>query len=340
MFGFDTLKTSRACRLDLVAPAHVAKLQATAETAVQGRGASAALRLEPATLDGNHFRRVMEFTSASYEGESCSQIVCRRADSDRNWRAKSKNCASAIKSPDCSNRRHLPARARGCGGRHRKQRCAHGLLLLEPDHYVQLMQENRARRPRRPRCRAGRPPAWRHRRERHRGPLRRTPVRGAARNSEHEHTAQLAEKLRRRLCRSRGGGGTRSLNATVSIAASRSARRSRRSPDPRQGQPWRAVVGRRGRNRAEIFDPSAVDRAEESASRPGCHASRPLDGNGFTLPTSLCQPARRTRRELRALPAHAGQCRRPGAALDVPADREEHGLMWEIDRWVVGGRSR
>ena len=120
MFGFESFEDIEGMSLlDLIAPQHVDELQAAAQAAVQGRGAAAALRdSRRATLDGNSFPAVMEFTAATYEGEACLQIVFRRQDGrTRNSPREVEELRQRDQVTGLLNRADLPARARGRGRR-------------------------------------------------------------------------------------------------------------------------------------------------------------------------------------------------------------------------------
>jgi len=93
-----------------------------------------------------------------------------------------------------------------------------------------------------------------------------------------------------------------------------------------------------GGNRAEIFDPGAVDRAEEERVQAWVtHLREALDHDRFLL---HFQPVVSLQGETGAM--YEAYIRLDvGSGEMVPPLRfqqiaEEHGLLWEIDRWVVG----
>ena len=125
MFGFDTFEDIEGMSLlDLVAPAHVASFKQLLKQLSKGEAPPPRYELEARDLDGNSFPAVMEFTTASYEGEACIQIVFRRRGFGPGTRARSRRTAPARPGHRPAQSRHLPARARGCGRRHRQQRRA------------------------------------------------------------------------------------------------------------------------------------------------------------------------------------------------------------------------
>ena len=293
------------------------------------------------------FPAVMEFTPATYEGETCLQIVFRRQETrTRNSRAKSRSCASATRSPACST--------------------APTFLRALEDAVAGTAAERRAPRPAAARARPLRaaccrtsawtpPTTWSPR-----SPQRLRSARSApndvaarfgehqfavlARNSDHEQHHALAEnaarRLRRRTC-SRSAAA-RSTPPSAS-AACRSARRSPASPQilAKASQGLQSAIGVGG-NRVEIFDPGARrPRRGRARRRPGSQRIRDaLDGDQFVLHyqpvISLHGDAGR---DVRGAAAHAG--RRP-ARLVQPLTflpiAEEHGLLWR--NRPLGGRPR
>ena len=97
--------------------------------------------LEARDQEGNHFPAVMEFTPAFYEGEPCVQIVFRRQESDPELAREVEELRQRDQATGLLNRptflQHLETAVAGTAqsGAH------HGFLLVEPDHFVRLMQE-------------------------------------------------------------------------------------------------------------------------------------------------------------------------------------------------------
>src|SRR5690606_33369482 len=96
--------------------------------------------IEARTLDGTGFRAVMEFTSASYEGEVCQQVVLRRQELDPELAREVEELRHRDHATGLLNRASFlrtledaVADAADSGGRK-------GLLLVEPDHYAHLLQ--------------------------------------------------------------------------------------------------------------------------------------------------------------------------------------------------------
>ncbi len=341
MFGFDTFEDIEGMSLlDLVAPAHVASFKQLLKQLSKGEPPPPRYELEARDLDGNSFPAVMEFTTASYEGESCIQIVFRRADSDPELAREVEELRQRDQVTGLLNRATFLRALEDAVAGTANNGAHHGLLLLEPDHYVQLMQEIGL---------DASDDLIASFAGRLRGVLGESDIAARfgehqfavlARNSEHEHTTQLAENLRAAFADHVVEVGTRSLNATVSIGGvqigEKIASVTQILAKASHGVQSSAGVGG---NRAEIFDPSAVDRAEEERVQAWVtRIQAALDGNGFVL---HYQPVISLRGELGEM--YEAFLRMQGTAGDdmvQPATflpiAEEHGLMWEIDRWVVG----
>jgi multidomain signaling protein FimX len=160
-----------------------------------------------------------------------------------------------------------------------------------------------------------------------------------AHGSDHVQTARLAERLRAAFADHVLEVGQRSLNATVSIGGVQIGEKiaSVTQVLAKASQGVQSAIGVGG-NRAEIFDPGAVDRAEEERVQAWVERVREaIDGNRFVLHyqpiVSLHgEPGEMYEAYLR-MRAGQGELVPPLAFLQIA---EEHGLLWEIDRWVTG----
>lgn len=342
MFGFETFEDLEGMSLlDLVAPAHVASFKQLLKQMSKGEAPPPRYELEARDAEGNGFPAVMEFSPASYEGEACLQVVFRRADleADPELSRELEELRQRDQTTGLLNRatflRALEDAVAGTAhsGAH------HGLLLLEPDHYVQLMQE------------IGLDAAddlVAALADRVRGVLGDNDIAARfgehqfavlARNSEYQRTVQLAESLRTAVSEHVIEVGSRSLTATMSIGGvqigEKIASVTQVLAKASHGVQSSAGVGG---NRAEIFDPSAVDRAEEERVQAWvARIQAALDSNGFVL---HYQPVISLRGEPGEMYEAFLRLQGSGDELVSPSTflpiAEEHGLMWEIDRWVVG----
>jgi diguanylate cyclase (GGDEF)-like protein len=215
---------------------------------------------------------------------------------------------------------------------------AHGLLLVEPDHFVKLMQEIGldaaddliAALAERLRSALG-PDDIAARFGEHQFAV-------LSRNSDHVGTVALADRVRASFADHVFPVGARSLSATVSIGGVQIGEKiaSVTQVLAKANQGVQSSIGVGG-NRTEIFDPSAVDRAEEERIQAWVTRLRDaLDNDRFLF---HYQPVINLQGESGAmyeayirLDAGAGETVPPLSFLQIA---EEHGLLWEIDRWVV-----
>ena len=81
MFGFESFEDIEGMSLlDLVASKKVDEFKKLLKQLSKGETPPPRYETEAVTLDGNHFPAVMEFTQATYEGESCLQVVLRKQE--------------------------------------------------------------------------------------------------------------------------------------------------------------------------------------------------------------------------------------------------------------------
>src|SRR5207342_3226730 len=106
MFGFDSFEDIEGMSLlDLVGPQYVDDFKQLLKSLSKGEPAPPRYELEARDIEGNAFPAVMEFTPAVYEGEHACRSSCAARRPTLNWHAKSRNCASATRSPGCSTAR-------------------------------------------------------------------------------------------------------------------------------------------------------------------------------------------------------------------------------------------
>ena len=302
------------------------RLQAAAQADVQGRAAAAALRGR-----GPHARR-QPFPG----GDGVHPRHLRRRElpaagaapdrsSTRNWPARSRNCASATRSPACSTAPRSCARSRTAWPTPAQNATPPRPAAGRTGPLRAPAAGNRPGRGRRTGRRVRATPAQRARPGRCRRALRRAPVRGA----QPQQRPRAPPRDWPKPCAPRSPTTCwkppdRSLNATVSIGGVQIGEKiaSVTAVLGKASQGVQSTIGVGG-NRIELFDPGAVDRAEEERVEAWVDA-HPRRARCRPLPDALPaadQPARRAGRDVRGLPAPAGRARRTGAAADLPADR-------------------
>ena len=340
MFGFDSFDDVEGMSLlDLVAPQHVDGFKQLLKGLSKGDSAPPRYELEARGIDGNTFPAVMEFTPALYEGEPCLQVVLRRQEMDPGLAREMEELRQRDQVTGLLNRPTFLRALEDAVADAAQNHGQHGLLLLEPDHYQRLLQD------------IGLDSAdamLAAIAERLQGALGSDAI--AARFSEHslavllrggDHvaTSALAERIREALASHVVQIGARSSAITLSIGGVQIGEKiaSVSQVLAKANQGVQSSIGVGG-NRAEIFDPSAVDRAEtEHIEAWIVRLREALDNERFTLHyqpvISLQGDTGAIYDTLVRLDAGDGELVPPMAFLQIA---EEHGLLWEIDRYVVG----
>jgi diguanylate cyclase (GGDEF)-like protein/PAS domain S-box-containing protein len=338
MFGYDSFDDIEGMSLlDLVAPQHVDGFKTLLKGLSKGQPPPPRYELLAHDIDGNTFPAVMEFTSALYEGEPCLQVVFRRQELDPELAREVEELRQRDQATGLLNRPTFLHALEGAVADAAQNQGQHGLLLLEPDHYQRLLHE------------IGLDSAdalLEAIAVRLRGVIDGQTI--AARFSEHtlavlvrgDHvaTTTLAERIREAFASHVFEIGTRSASITASIGGVQIGEKiaSVTQVLAKANQGVQSSIGVGG-NRAEIFDPSAVDRAEEERVQAWVMRLRDaLDNDRFIFhyqPVISLQgePGAMYEAYIR-LDAGAGETVPPMSFLQIA---EEHGLLWEIDRWVV-----
>jgi diguanylate cyclase (GGDEF)-like protein len=326
--------------LDLVAPSHVGDFKTLLKKLSKGETPPPRYELEAIDQNDNHFPAVMEFTPAFYDGEACIQIVFRRQEADPALAREVEELRQRDQVTGLLNRATFLQQLESAVGGTAQGGTHLGLLLIEPDHFVRLMQEIGldaaddlvAGLAGRLRTALG-PDDVAARFGEHQFAV-------LSKNSDHVGTVALAERVRAAFEGHVFEVGARSLSATVSIGGvqigEKIASVTQVLAKASQGVQSSVAVGG---NRAEIFDPGAVDRAEEERVRAWVERIRAaVDGDGFVLHYQPVislhgEPGETYEALLRLRGSSEGELVAPQMFLPVA---EEHGLLWEIDRWVAG----
>ncbi|MFC3552171.1 EAL domain-containing protein [Lysobacter cavernae] len=339
IFGFEGFEDVEGMSLlDLIAPQQVDGFKQLLKQLGKGE-APPRHETQARALDGSHFPAVMEFTPASYEGETCLQVILRRQELDPDLAREVEALRQRDQATGLLNRATFLRALEDTVADAAQNATHHGLLLIEPDHYVRLLQDigldaaddligafaQRLRSVLGPNDIAAR--------------FAEHQFAVLTRNSDHLHTAGLAETLRAAFADHVLATDSRSLNATVSIGGVQIGEKiaSVTAVLGKASQCVQSTVSVGG-NRIELFDPGAVDRAEEERIEAWVARIRDgLDGDRFVMdyqpliglhgaPDEMYEAYLRLRGE-------HGELVPPLAFLQIA---EEHGLLWEIDRWVVG----
>lgn len=339
VFGFESFDDIEGMPLlDLVGPGQVQAFKQLLKDMARGE-APPRFETEARTLEGETFQAVMEFTPATYEGEACLQVVLRRQELDpalareveelrqRDLVTGLLNRTTFLRSLEDA----VASAAHGDG--------QHALLLVEPDHYTRLLQELGldaadsliAALAERLRSAIGEDTVAARFGEHQFGLV--------VRNAGHKRSMEVAEAVRAAFAGHVIETERASLNVTVSVGGVQIGERiaSVSAVLSKAAQCVLSAAGVGG-NRVELFDPGAADRAEEERVEAWVKRIRQaLDEDRFTM---FFQPLVHLHGEpvemyevFLRLQGEPGELIQPLTFLQIA---EEHGLLWEIDRWVVG----
>ncbi len=339
MFGYEEfIDVEGLPLLDMVAPSDADGFKQLLKHLAKGEPPPKSLELKARRADGSDFDAIMEFAQANYEGEACLQIIFRPRAIDADMARELDELRYRDQITGLFNRRHFleqlePAVAAAAAGRNNQL-----LLLIEPDrmstllidigigHIDQLLMGLSKR-------------------------LRETvgDTVLCARFSEYgfailktdsapDDSAALAEYIRAAFDGAIIEAGERSVNITVSIGGVQIGEKIA-SLQEVLGKAGRAVGSCEslGGNRVEIFDPSARDRAETDRIAAWVdRIQKALANDDFVLHyqpiISLAGEPGENYEVLVRLKSAAGEVASPVSFMPIA---EEHGLLDDIDRWVV-----
>jgi diguanylate cyclase (GGDEF)-like protein/PAS domain S-box-containing protein len=338
-FGYESFEDVEGMSLlDMIAPSHVEDFKQLLKRLSKGEAAPPRHEVEARTLEGHPFPAVMEFSPATYEGEHCLQLVFRRQELDPELAREVEELRQRDQVTGLLNRPTFLRALEDTVSDAAQNASHHGLILVEPDHYGKLLNELgidaadelAASFAQRLRSALG-PDDIAARFGEHQFAV-------LSRNSDHLSTANRAEAVRAAFADHVLETGNRSLNVTASIGGVQIGEKiaSLTAVLGKASQGLQQMIGVGG-NRVELFDPGAVDRAEEERIEAWIGRIREaLDSGRFLMhyqplvslhgdPGEMYEAYLRLRGEKDEVVA-------PMQFLQIA---EEHGLLWEIDRWVV-----
>ncbi|MGO1002699.1 EAL domain-containing protein [Lysobacter sp. CA196] len=345
IFGFESFEDIEGMSLlDLVAPSQVDGFKQLLKQLSKGEAPPPSYETQARALDGNAFPAVMEFTAATYEGEHCLQVVLRRQEIDPELAREVEALRQRDQVTGLLNRATFLRALEDAVSDAAQNSAHHGLLLLEPDHYNQLLQEIGLDQADQLIAACG---------ERLRAAIGPDDIAARfgehqfavlTRHSDHMHTSNLAEGIRAAFADHVLETDSLSLSATASVGGVQIGEKIASIT---------AVLGKAsqclqsasdvGGNRTELFDPGAADRAEEERIAAWVGRIRDaLDADRFVMNYQPLinlhgEPMEMYEAYLRMQNSPSGEV---GGELVQPLSflqiAEEHGLLWEIDRWVVG----
>ncbi len=337
MLGVETFdEVEGLSLLDLVAPQYVNDFKQLLKNLSKGEPPPPRFELEARTLDGDQFPATLEFATATYEGEPCVQVVFRRREEFDPELAREvedlrqRDVVTGLLNRPTFLQALEDAVSQVARGEH------YSLLLVEPDHYQRLLQDiGIDSADALIAALAGRLSEK----------LDSSAI--AARFGErtfaillkgnHARTAALSEELRAAFASHVFNIGPRSAAVTASIGGVQIGEKIAsigqvltRATDSLQ------TATSLGGNRIEIFDPGAVDRAEEERVQNWIkRLQEALANDHFVLHyqpvVSLQGETGEVYETLLRLDSNGEQVM-PQAFMGIA---EEHGLLDAIDRWVV-----
>jgi len=337
MFGYETFDDVEGISLlDMVAPQHVDGFKQLLKSMSKGDAPPPQYQVDARNQDGAVFPATMEFTQASYEGESCLQVVFRRRmEFDPELAREVEDLRQRDQVTGLLNRptfmlhvEHAVAQAGRSEGRF-------GLLLIEPDHYARLLPE------------IGLDSA-----DTLIGALARVLAHSVgdtaqvARFGEHSfavlteapyaQTVALADQIREAFASQVFSIGERSATVTVSVGGVQVGEKIASIGQVLARATECTQAALELGNTTRVFDPAAVDRVEEERIQHWVARIRQaLAGDGFQLhyqPVLNLQGEALELYEAYLRLDHNGELLSPTAFLGIA---EEHGLLADINRWVV-----
>ena len=339
MFGFEGFDEIEGLSLlDLIGPDHADSFKQLLKKISKGETPPRQLDLQAKRTDGSTFDAVMEFTSATYESESCLQIVFRQQSVDADMVKELDTLRQRDALTGLFNRQHFMTELEAAIVRAADGKGQQAFLLVEPDHYENLLGEIGL---------AAADDLIKGMAERLQGSLDANTV--AARLSDHgfavlclshDHNGSLAlaERIREAFHGHILDLGERSVNPSVSIGGVQVGERiaSVSQVMSKSSQCLASCIGMGG-NRIEIFDPAARDRVEEERIQAWVERIREaLANDQFVLHyqpiISLTGAEEENYDVYLRMTGQGGEVIPP---LTYLAIAEEHGLLDDIDRWVI-----
>lgn len=338
MFGYESFDDIEGISLlDMVAPQYVDDFKALLKSLSKGESPPPQYQLDACNVDGELFPAVMEFTSATYEGEQCLQVIFRRRDDiDPDLAREVEALRQRDQVTGLLNRPTFMLQLEQALAEVSRNDHQYGFLLVQPDHYARLLPDFGLDEADTLIAALA-------------GVLSSTTGEQVAvgRMGEHsfavlargnwEQTNALARRITEAFASQVVAVGARSASVTVSVGGVQIGEKiSGLSQVLTRASECLASAAALGGNDIQLFDPAAVDRAEaERVQRWLLLLEQALDGNGFQLHyqpiLSLAgEPTERYDAFLRL--DNNGELVAPAVFIGLA---EEHGLLGRINCWVV-----
>jgi diguanylate cyclase (GGDEF)-like protein/PAS domain S-box-containing protein len=338
MFGYETFDDVEGISLlDMVAPQHVEDFKQLLKSLSKGEPPPPQYEIHARNQDGETFPATMEFSPATYEGESCFQVVFRRREEFDPELARE---VEALRQRDqvtgLLNRPTFMVHLENAVAQVSRSDGQYGFLLIEPDHYARLLPDIGLDSADALIAALGQNLA---------------DVAGQdaqlARFGEHNfalltpgdyaNTTRVAERVRDAFASHVFSIGERSATVSVSVGGVQVGEKiaSVGQVLARATDCTRAAI-ELGGNTVKVFDPGAMDRVEEERIQRWVQRMRDaLAGDGFQLRyrpvlNLLGEPIQLYDTSLQL--ENNGELVSPITFLPIA---QEHELMAPINRWVV-----
>ncbi|KRG64823.1 membrane protein [Stenotrophomonas terrae] len=343
MFGFESFDDVEGISLlDMVAPQHVENFKQLLKSLSKGEAPPPQYAVDARNQDGDTFPATMEFTAATYEGESCFQIVFRRREEFDPELARE---VEALRQRDqvtgLLNRPTFMVQLENAVAQVGRSDGQYGFLLVEPDHYARLLPDIGLDSADALIAALGRKLAEAIGDD---AQLARFGEHNFAllTHGDYAHTAAMAERVRDAFAASVFSIGDRSATVTVSIGGVQVGEKiaSVGQVLSRANDCARAAI-ELGGNTVKVFDPGAADRVEEERIQSWVQRLREaIAGDGFQLRfrpvlNLMGEPIQLYDTSLQM--ENNGEMVGPATFLPIA---QEHELLAPINRWVVANAIR
>jgi diguanylate cyclase (GGDEF)-like protein/PAS domain S-box-containing protein len=340
MFGFEDFEEIEGLSvLDLISSDDADNFKQLLKKMEKGEAAPKSVPLKAQRADGSSFDATMEFTSATYEGEPCLQIVFRQKSVDEAMVKELDTLRQRDPVTELFNRQHFMTELEAAVAAAADGKAAQALLLVEPDNYENRLGEiGLAHADRMLKCIAHRLSSNLE------GDIVAARFSDHAfalllRSHDHKQTQAQAERIRKAFDGHLLDIVDQTVALTVSIGGVQIGEKIASVPQVlgKANQSLQSAEGVGG-NRIEIFDPASRDRAEEERIAAWVQRiQEALKEDQFVLNfqpmISLTGDTAENYEVLLRMKAPTGEVVSPDQFMPIA---EEHGLLVELDRWVIG----
>ncbi len=340
MFGYDEFEDVEGLSvLDLIVANDADKFKLILKNISKGEAPPKNLECGAVRSDGSEFDAVMEFSTATYEGESCLQIVFRQQTIDADMAKELDNLRQRDPTTNLYNRQFFMTETEAVVAAAVTGTANQALLLIEPDNYENRIEEVGL---------ALTDEVLKQMADRLQGLMDENNILARfsdhtfallCRQHDHKQTLALAEKIRAAFDGHLLDIEQHSLVLTVSVGGVQIGEKIASVPQVlgKSNQCLQSAEALGG-NRCDIFDPAARDRAEEELIQAWVsRIKEALSEDQFVLNylpmISLTGAEGEAYEVLLRMTAPTGEIVSPENFIPIA---EEHGLLADIDRWVIG----